>query len=409
VKQKTQTPEAEGKNSTKTGVPAYSNEAILFDVGSVCEHLSRLTDGRKARGKRYTLTTILVVMLMAKLSGEDRPEAIAEWAQHRAEGLATMLGLKRARMPHATTYGRVLRKAINPEQFEREMNAYFKQQPAVKTARHICMDGKQICGTQWVEGEGNVYLLGAYVPEAGVMLMQIELAAGEGELTVAPRLLRVLDLQGKIVTGDAAFTQRNLSIQIVEAGGEYVWKVKDNQSKLLDDIEHLFEPQPQPALGFNTPKTDFRQSTETRCGHGRVETRTLTTSSLLKSYSDWPGLEQVFKLTCHTLYKKSGKSLNTLTFGITSLHSDEASPASLLNIVRTHWAIEGASHQRRDVTFHEDHCDLRLGHAAHIIAILNNLVVALIARCPFKNAPVARRSFNAHPQHALQLLISCTP
>lgn len=140
MKQTTQTPEAEGKNSTERGIPAYSEETILFDVGSVCEHLSRLTDGRKARGKRYTLTTLLVIMLMAKLSG------------------------------------------------------------------------------------------------AGVMLMQIELAAGEGELTVAPRLLRVLDLQGKIVTGDAAFTQRNLSIQIVEAGGDYVWKVKDNQPKLLSDI-----------------------------------------------------------------------------------------------------------------------------------------------------------------------------
>jgi hypothetical protein len=125
VKQTTQTPEAEGKNSAERGIPAYSEETILFDVGSVCEHLSRLTDGRKARGKRYTLTTVWVVTLMAKLSGEDRPAAIAEWGKHRAEGLATMLGLKRVQMPHATTYGRVLRKAINPDQFERKMNAYF--------------------------------------------------------------------------------------------------------------------------------------------------------------------------------------------------------------------------------------------------------------------------------------------
>jgi predicted transposase YbfD/YdcC len=409
VKQTTQTPEAEGKNSTERGIPAYSEETILFDVGSVCEHLSRLTDGRKARGKRYTLTTVLVVMLMAKLSGEDRPAAIAEWGKHRAEGLATMLGLKRAHMPHATTYGRVLRKAINPDQFEREMHAYFKGQPVVKMARQICLDGKQICGTQLIDGEGNVYLLGAYVPGAGVMLMQIELAAGEGELTVAPRLLSVLDLQGKIVTGDAAFTQRNLSIQIVEADGEYVWKVKDNQPKLLSDIEHLFEPQPQPAPGFNTPKTDFLSASETRCGHGRIETRTLTTSSLLKSYSDWPGLEQVFKLTCHTLYKKSGKFLNTVTYGITSLHSDEASPSALLNIVRTHWAIEGGSHQRRDVTFLEDHCDLRRDNAAHIMAILNNLCIALIARHPFKHAPAARRFFNAHPYQAFHALVSSIP
>jgi hypothetical protein len=151
------------------------------------------------------------------------------------------------------------------------------------------------------------------------------------------------------------------------------------------------------------------QTTETRCGHGRVETRTLTTSSLLNTFSDWPHLEQVFKLTCQTLYKKSGKSLCTLTYGITSLRSDEASPASLLHIVRTHWAIEGGSHQRRDVTFLEDHCDLRRDNSAHIMAILNNIAIALIARRSFNYAPAARRFFNAHPHQACHALVSSIP
>ena len=406
MKQQTQTPEAETENSTKTKIIAYSNEVMLFEVGSLCEHLSRLTDGRKARGKRYSLVTILTVMMMGKLCGQDTPEAIADWAKQRVEGLAALLGLKRVQMPHATTYGRVLRKAIKPEQFEEEVHAYFKDQPQVKASRQICIDGKQICGTQLEEGEGNVYLLGAYVPGAGVMLMQIELAAGEGELSVAPKLLKVLDLQAKLVTGDAAFTQRNLSIQIVKAGGEYVWKVKINQPTLHADIERLFEPPPQPAPGFNTPKTDFLSSTETICGHSRIETRTLTTSSLLKPYSDWPHLEQVFKQTCVTVNKKTGKSTQTSTYGVTSLRADEASPKMLLQVLRGHWGIEGGSHQRRDVTFHEDHCDLRRGHTAHIFAILNNLAIGLMTRSGFKNAAFARRVFAADPIRAFKLLIS---
>lgn len=405
MKQKTQSQETQEKNNTEAEI-AYSGEGIIFDVGSLCACYSRLVDGRKARGKRYSLVTMLLLMTLAKLCGQDTPEAMADWARQRCEALAEMLKLKRSAMPHATTYGRLIRQAIQPADFEREMHAYFSRQPKVRDATQCCIDGKQIRGTEWVEGEGNVYLVGVYVPGAGVMLMQTELAAGEGELSVAPRVLKTLDLQGKVVTGDAAFTQRNLSIQIVNAGGDYVWKVKANQPKLLEQITLLFQP-PQPALpGFSLPPTDFRAYSQTTCGHGRIERRTLTASSLLQGYSDWPNLVQVFKLECQTTYKKTGEITHSLTYGVTSQCAPKASPRLLLKQTRQHWSIEGGSHQRRDVTFHEDGCDLRRGHSAHIIAILNNIAIALTTRAGFANAARARRVFDANPSDALRLLTS---
>ncbi len=75
-------------------------------------------------------------------------------------------------------------------------------------------------------------------------------------MTVAPTLLAQLDLKGVLITGDAMFTQRNLSAQIVAGGGDYLWKVKDNQSQLLDDIKTLFNPPPltkSEAPGSNMP------------------------------------------------------------------------------------------------------------------------------------------------------------
>ncbi len=74
--------------------------------------------------------------------------------------------------------------------------------------------------------------------------MQVLIKAGEGELTVVPSVLKALDLQGKVVTGDALFAQRNLSIEIVQAKGDYVWKVKGNQATLEADIASVFEPDP---------------------------------------------------------------------------------------------------------------------------------------------------------------------
>ncbi len=42
----------------------------------------------------------------------------------------------------------------------------------------------------------------------------------ENEIVVVPTLLAQLDLQGTVVVGDAMQTQRDLSIQIVETGGD---------------------------------------------------------------------------------------------------------------------------------------------------------------------------------------------
>jgi predicted transposase YbfD/YdcC len=368
-----------------------------------------LVDGRKARGKRYSLVTMLVVMLLAKLCGQDTPDAMADWAHQHSQALVDMLHLKRRTMPHATTFGRVLRTAIPPAALEREMRTYFEHTAAVQTAPQRCLDGKQIRGTELVAGEGNVYLLGVFVPGTGVMLMQVELVTGEGELTRAPHVLKTLDLQAKVVSGDAAFTQRALSLEIVAAGGDYLggdylWKVKTNQPTLLAEITLLFEP-PKPALpGFSTPKPDFRTYTERTCGHGRSETRTLTASSLLRGRSDWPHLAQVFRVVSETTHKKSGAVTHAITYGVTSQSAAQASPKTLLHQVRSHWGIVGASHQRRDVTFHEDFCDLRRGHSAHLMAILNNLALALITRAGFVNAAHARRVFAARPQQALPLL-----
>lgn len=105
----------------------------------------------------------------------------------------------------------------------------------------------------------------------------------------------MLDLQGRIVSGDAFFAQRELSALIVQAGGNYVWTMKDNQPRWREDIEQLFQPGvhvkrfgPAPN-GFRTVKTVTKK-------HRRLEKRTLIASSLLTETSDWPGLAQVFQL-----------------------------------------------------------------------------------------------------------------
>ncbi len=59
-----------------TAVPALEAQAqgTFFEVGSLLAALAHLTDQRSARGVRYDLAPVLVLMVLAKLSGEDRRE-----------------------------------------------------------------------------------------------------------------------------------------------------------------------------------------------------------------------------------------------------------------------------------------------------------------------------------------------
>ena len=75
----------------------------------------------------------------------------------------------------------------------------------------------------------------------------------ENEIVVAPKLLASIDLRNKVVTGDAMQTQRQLSIQIVASGGDFVWIVKDNQPETRQAIELLFSPEQPPIPGSGRP------------------------------------------------------------------------------------------------------------------------------------------------------------
>src|SRR5258708_35553199 len=127
----------------------------------------------------------------------------------------------------------------------------------------------------------------------------------KNESSAAPKVLASVQVQGKLVTGDALFPQLELSSQIVQAGGHYLWKVKDNQATLRADIERLFGPE-KVSLGSASLRTDFQSTSTTTKTHGRLETQTLTTSSLLKATSDWPYLGQVFQVVRDVRYLKSG-------------------------------------------------------------------------------------------------------
>ena len=378
-------------------------EGIVIELGSLYAALCGLHDKRDARGLRYALVTVLVFVLLAKLAGEDHLRGIAQWVWLRKERLAEALGLVKVQAPHATTYSRVLRNAVDVEEYERVAQAFLCSQPGAGQSVLISIDGKTLRGTIPAGQSQGVHLLAAYLPEEGWVLIQMEVQGHENEIPAAGRMVQCIDLRNKIVTGDAQLAQRELSVLVVQAGGEYVWVVKENQPQLREDIAALFGPEVC-APGFSPTPKDFDTAETCGKGHGRIERRTLTSSSMLKGYVEWPYAEQVFRIERRFVRVSDGLVEEETSYGVTSLTHDEADADRLLGIVRGHWGIENGLHYRRDETLREDRCRLT-GQGAHVMAIINNLVLGLLLRQGVVNVPDARRSYDANPEEAAKLLL----
>jgi predicted transposase YbfD/YdcC len=384
-----------------------SETGIVYTLGSLYGRFQQMTDPRKKQGKQYSLLTLLTIIFLAKLSGKDNPVEIADWAKNKAEELSSLLGLKSARMPHHNTYRRVFQKIIDKDEFEELLREYHEQQTE-EDGEVLSMDGKALRGTRIPGQERCDYVLSVYDGQTQQVKAQEVVETKENEITAAPRVLKQVDLAGKIVTGDALHTQRAISEQILEAHGQYLWPVKNNQQRLHYDIQHLFEPD-QPKPGFGKIQTDFETARQVSFGHGRIEIRTIQTSEMLNDYLDWPGVGQVYRLERQLFWIRRTQIYKTtfeIEYGISSLARKQAPAIKILKVRRSHWAIETGLHYRRDVTFHEDATRMTIGASGSILSVIHNLVLGLLKRAGFVNSAKGRRWFEGHLQEAFALLIA---
>jgi predicted transposase YbfD/YdcC len=136
-------------------------------------------------------------------------------------------------------------------------------------------------------------------------------------------------------------------------------------------------------------------------GHGRLEVRTLRTTTILTKRRAWKGLQQGFELTRERTAK--GKTTVEVVHGITSLSAERAAADRLLELSREHWGIENGSHYRRDVTLGEDASRVRKGSAPEVLAGLRNSIIHLVKDVAPCLAAAIRRLGNCFSQ-ALNLL-----
>ena len=306
------------------------------------------------------------------------------------------VGIETGTNAHHNTYRRVLADVIDEEECEGLAREHFKRSGEAGYHVMVSMDGKVARGTIDIEASDGLCLLAVYLPGEGVTLAQVAIENKHNEISAASQLLACISLRNKVVIGDALHTKRQVSIQIGTANGNYLWVVKGNQPQLLQDLYYWFDTSIPLLPGMSYPPKDFRSATITCKGHGRLEVRTLTISSQLNDFLDWPFLQQVFKLERFATIIKTGQTRHEIIYGITSLSAEQAPPEQLLSMLRSYWGIENGLHYRRDVTLHEDQTRFTRDSAAHVMCIINNIVLALITKAGYVYVPSARRYFAAN-------------
>jgi predicted transposase YbfD/YdcC len=387
--------------------------SVTFAIETLPKAFATVRDPRRKQGTRYSVAAILSLAVVAVLANHTSVLAIAQWAERQTRHVRRALGFHRDLTPHQTTIQRLFAR-LDPAAVAAAVQRVFD--PSIpgeirpRGSQGVALDGKAQRGRLRHSATPThpIHAVTAFCQDLSGVLAQLVVDAQqhEAEVTLAPQAIRQIDWQGRVLTGDALYCQQALCRQVVEAGGDYLMIVKDNQPTLLADIQQVFAPltaEDQARTGVPTvhplPMTTY-QTVEK--GHGRIEERQIRVSSDLAGYSSWPYLEQVFEYTRRWTVK--GVSKQQVRYGITSLPSEVGDAAGLAALKRGHWQVENALHYVKDVTLGEDASQTHVGSGADVFAMVRNIAISLIRRSGHRDIAAQLRRYSGCPREALALL-----
>ena len=373
---------------------------------------ARVPDPRRRHGRRFPLAAILALTVAALLSNHLSELAIAQWGKRQSPAVLAALGFPTGVTPHQTTLQRLFR-TLDPLPLAIALTACFAPARSPESDPQgsvgIAFDGKAqrgrlACADQ---PEYPVHMLSAVVHDLGIVLAQTPLdhtgEKAEAELSAAPTLIARLDWTGCVLTGDALYCHADVCETVLDADGDYLLIVKENQATLLRAIATLFASRADAALtAASLPPWDMREATTVDKGHGRLEVRHLIASTALNDYLDWPGLAQV--LLIERTWWERGERKTAVRYGITSLPAAVAGANRLLTLVRGHWQIENGLHYVKDVTLGEDRSLIHKGQGPSNMAILRDTVVSVLHRAGWRTIAERLRFYSGNPHAALALL-----
>jgi len=361
-------------------------EASLSQKSLWLKHFEALPDPRIERHKKHLLMDILVLTLCAVICGALSWESIEDYGHRQQAWLKTFLLLPNG-IPSHDTIARVfslLDAKTFSECFIDWMKAVTGRLKAV-----VAIDGKRLRGAS-KQSDNPIHLVNAFATANGLALGHYKVSDKSNEITAIPALLKLLSLEGCIVTIDAMGCQKEIAKEIIEGKADYVLALKENHAELYEAVTLYLD-----SLWDGKHKEVAWDGLETLDkGHGRFEKRTyLVTEQLdwLEACKEWQGLLSVGMVVAE-------RTIGTHTsierrYYISSL---PAKASLFAHAVRSHWAVENQLHWVLDVTFNEDRQRMNTKHAAQNLAVIRQSALNLLRMDKTTKAmSIKRRQFCA--------------
>jgi predicted transposase YbfD/YdcC len=377
-------------------------------LDEVVAHFDELEDPRSPINRQHPLVSVVVIALMAVLAGAGGPTAIARWAQTKNEWLETVLALP-AGIPRKDVFRRVL-MLLNPTAFQvcfvnwlQALRAKAAEASGVDQPV-FAVDGKTARRSHdRNHGLGALHSVSLWASDFGLSLGQVACGEKSNEITAIPELLRLVDIQGAIITIDAMGTQKAIAEQIIDRKADYVLALKGNQETLHHAVIDYIDEQSE--NDFANVATRRLLTMETR--HGREETRSyiqISVPSDLAELDLWKGLKTIGVVVSAGV--RDGKETIERRYYISSLR---LGVKRFAHAVRSHWGIENSCHWSLDFTFREDESRIREKNLRETFAWLNRFLLSLLKQHPARESiAMKRRACGWDENFLLQVLTGST-
>lgn len=369
---------------------------------SIEAQFGELTDPRVEGRIEHRLIDIIMIAICAVICGANSWSEIETYGKAKIGWLRRFLELPNG-IPSHDTFGRVF-SLIEAEAFTSCFIRWVEGVFRVTNGQVIAIDGKSVRRShQRSIGQDAIHLVSAWASANRLSLGQLKVADKSNEIAAIPELLKLLDVQGCIVTIDAMGTQKAIATRIIEHHADYILALKGNQPHLLEDVQEWFAYAQQ--RGWQDVPHAYTQAIHKVSG--RVEIRRLwaiddpLAFDYIRHYDGWTGLRSLIMLQRER--RLDGQPQTETAFYISSLPADAP---RLLQAIRDHWSIENTCHWSLDVIFAEDASRVRIGHAPQNFALLRRLAMNVLKQDTSKASLNQKRFRAALDDDFLFLLLS---